>query len=110
MSSSEIAAEAHGHDQGGHASVGFYWTIAAVLGVITAAEVAVFYIQVLEPALVPILLTLSAAKFAMVMMFFMHLKFDSKIFTGVFVAGLSLATFVVVALIVLYHFLPRFEG
>lgn len=110
MSSSERTAEAHGQHQGGHPSVGFYWTIAGVLGVITAVEVAVFYIQVLEPALVPILLILSAAKFAMVVMFFMHLKFDSKIFTGVFVAGLSLATFVVVALIVLYHFLPRFEG
>ena len=107
MSSSEITAEVHGHQSGSHASVGFYWTIAVVLAVITAVEVAVFYIDALAPALAPILLTLSAAKFAMVVMFFMHLKFDSKIFTGVFVAGLSIATFMVVALIVLYHFLPR---
>ena len=110
MSTSEIAAEAHGQDQGRHASVGFYWTIAGILGVITAVEVAVFYIDALEPALAPILLTLSAAKFAMVVMFFMHLKFDSKIFTGVFLAGLAIGTFVVVALIVLYQFLPRLQG
>ncbi len=110
MSTSEIVAEAHGHDRGRHASVGFYWTIAGILGVITAVEVAVFYIDALEPALVPILLTLSAVKFAMVVMFFMHLKFDSKVFTGVFVAGLSIGTFVVVALIVLYQYLPRFQG
>ena len=76
----------------------------------TAISMRCAYIQVLEPALVPILLTLSAAKFAMVVMFFMHLKFDSKVFTGVFVAGLSIGTFVVVALIVLYQFLPRFQG
>ena len=69
-----------------------------------------FYIEELEPALAPILLSLSAVKFVMVVMFFMHLKFDSKVFTGVFVAGLSIGTFVVVALIVLYQFLPRFQG
>ena len=93
-----------------HATVGFYWMVAVILVVITGIEVAIFYIPALGGALVPILLLLSAGKFALVVMFFMHLKFDSKVFTGVFVAGLSLATFVVVALIVLYHFLPRFEG
>ena len=108
MSTSETAAEAHA--QGSHGTVGFYWTIAGILGVITAVEVAVFYIEALEPALAPILLTLSAVKFVMVVMFFMHLKFDSKVFTGVFVAGLSIGTSVVVALIVLYQFLPRFQG
>ena len=108
MSSSETTAEAHG--QGGHSSVGFYWTIAGILGVITAIEVAIFYIDALEPALAPILLTLSAVKFAMVVMFFMHLKFDSRVFTIVFLTGLSIGTFVVVALIVLYQFLPRFQG
>ena len=108
MSTSETTAEAHG--QGGHASVGFYWTIAGILGVITAIEVAIFYIDALEPALAPILLTLSAVKFAMVVMFFMHLKFDSRVFTIVFLTGLSIGTFVVIALILLYQFLPRFEG
>lgn len=103
------AAETHGHEEhGGHASVGFYWMIGGILTVITAVEVAVFYIEALAPVLVPVLLVLSAAKFILVVMFFMHLKFDSKIFTGLFLAGLSLATFMTVALVVLYHFLPRF--
>lgn len=116
MSSSEIAleamatGEAHGHHEEAHASVGFYWTIAAILTVLTAVEVAVFYIDALAPVLVPLLLTLSAAKFALVVMFFMHLRFDSKVFSGVFLAGLSLATFVVVALVILYHFLPGMGG
>ena len=104
---SEAAIE-HEHDS--HASVGFYWMIGAILTIITAVEVAVFYIEVLAPVLVPVLLVLSAAKFLLVVMFFMHLKFDSSVFTGVFLAGLSLATFVVVALIVLYHYLPRWQG
>jgi cytochrome c oxidase subunit IV len=92
-----------------HASVGFYWMIAAILGVITAMEVAIFYIPAIGSALVPSLLILSAAKFVLVVMFFMHLKFDSKVFTGVFLAGLSLAIFMVTSLVVLYYYLPRFR-
>ncbi len=106
----------HGHagsaheEHGGHASVGFYWLIGGILTVITALEVAVFYIEALEAMLVPILLVLSAAKFVLVVMFFMHLKWDSRIFTGVFLAGLFLATFMILAMITIYHFLPRFEA
>jgi hypothetical protein len=40
-------------------------------------------------------------------MFFMHLKFDSKIYTGLFLSGMVLATFMMVALIILFHVLPR---
>ena len=102
-------AAAHGHGDGGHASVGFYWMIGIVLAIITAVEVAVFYIPALESVLVPVLLVLWAAKFVMVVMFFMPLKFDSNIFTGVFLAGLVLATFMIAALIVLYQVLPGLQ-
>jgi len=84
--------------------------IGIVLAVITAVEVAVFYIPALEAVLVPVLLVLSAAKFVLVVMFFMHLRFDSLVLTGLFMAGVVLAAFMVTALIVLYHFLPRLEG
>jgi cytochrome c oxidase subunit 4 len=94
----------------GHASVGFYWMIGITLAIITGIEVAIFYIPAIGAALVPILLVLSAAKFVIVVMFFMHLKFDSSIFTGLFLAGLSLAIFMVSALIVLYYLLPRFSA
>ena len=99
-----------GHEHGGHATPGFYWMIGGVLTVITAVEVAVFYIEALGPILVPLLLVLSAAKFLLVVMFFMHLKFDSPIFSGVFLAGLVLAVFMTTALIVLYHVLPNGYG
>jgi cytochrome c oxidase subunit 4 len=101
-------AAAHGHEleQGGHASPAFYWAIGGILTVITAVEVAVFYIPALHPVLVPTLLVLSAAKFLLVVMFFMHLKFDSKIFSGLFMAGMVLAMFMTVALVVLYKVLP----
>jgi cytochrome c oxidase subunit 4 len=95
---------------GGHPSWKVYVLVGAVLTVITAAEVAVFYIPVLRPVLVPILLVLSAAKFALVVMFYMHLKFDHPIFRGVFVAPLGLAVVVVVALVVLFHLLPLYSA
>ena len=92
-----------------HATVGFYWMVAVILAVITGIEVAIFYIPALGGALVPILLLLSAGKFALVVMFFMHLKFDSKWFTTLFLAGLSLAIFMASAQVVFYHYLPRFR-
>ena len=98
-----------GHEHAKHASVGFYWMIGIILAVITGIEVAIFYIPAIGRALVPILLVLSAGKFAIVVMFFMHLKFDSKVFTALFLAGLSLAVFMVSALIALYYWLPRFQ-
>jgi cytochrome c oxidase subunit 4 len=100
-----------GHEgEGGHATVGFYWMIGAVLGIITAVEVAVFYIPALAAVLVPVLLVLSAAKFTLVVMFFMHLRFDSPVLTALFMAGLVLAAFMVSGLIILYHFLPRLQS
>ncbi len=92
-----------------HASVGFYWMIGLVLTVITLAEVAIFYIPGMGVALAPTLLILSAVKFSLVVMFFMHLKSDSRIFSGVFLAGLALAVFVVSALFVLFQVLPGYQ-
>jgi len=88
-----------------------YLLVALVLGVITAGEVAVFYISALRPVLVPTLLVLSTAKFALVVMFYMHLKSDSPIFTGVFLAPLALAVvFVIIGLIVIFRVLPTYEA
>ena len=98
----------HGGHEGGHASVGFYWMIGGILAILTAMEVAAVYME-LGSFEVPFLLILSAAKFVLVIMFFMHLRFDSKIFTGVFLAGLVLATLMITALIVLYHVLPAYR-
>ena len=59
----------------------------------------------IKPFFVPMLLLLSAAKFALVAMFYMHLKQDSKLFSGIFVFPLIIATIIIVSLMVLmaYH-------
>jgi cytochrome c oxidase subunit 4 len=86
----------------GHPGAKAYLGIAVVLTVITAIEVAVFYIPAMHPVLVPTLLTLSALKFALVAMFYMHLKFDHQVFSWLFVVPMALATAVILALMKLF--------
>ena len=85
-----------------HASVKTYLIVAAILGIVTAVEVAIFYVDALKPVLVPILLTLSAAKFTLVVGFFMHLKYDSKVFRGLFVGPLIVAIAIILAMLALF--------
>ena len=80
-----------------HASTGTYLKVAVILSVITALEFAVIYIRRLTPILIPLLLTLSAGKFALVVMFFMHLRYDTKPLTFLFVSSLVLAIGVALA-------------
>src|SRR5215831_18732440 len=75
-----------------------YLGIAAVLTIITAIEVAVFYIPAMHSMMVPTLLTLSALKFALVAMFYMHLKFDHRLFSWLFVVPMGIAAAVILAL------------
>ena len=79
-----------------------YLGIAVVLTVITAVEVAVFYIPAMHPMMIPTLLTLSAVKFALVAMFYMHLKFDHRLFSWLFVLPMLLAAAVILALLRLF--------
>ena len=82
-----------------------YLKVAAALVVLTVVEVGVFYVDFLEPAFLSIFLTLSVLKFALVVLFYMHLKFDSRLFSGVFIGGLVLAIAVAVVLMALFQVL-----
>jgi len=83
-----------------------YWIIGGWLFVLTALEIAAYYVEdQLGQMAAPIILALSAAKFILVVAFYMHLKYDSKMFTGVFLFPMALATLVIVSLIILYHVL-----
>jgi cytochrome c oxidase subunit 4 len=96
--SAEIEGQPHGHP-----NTRVYLAIAAILTGITVVEVAIFYIPAIADtaALAPILIVLSACKFALVVMFYMHLKPDRKLYTLIFTAPLVLATVVVLALMTL---------
>ena len=75
-----------------------YIQIGAILAMLTAIEVAIYYVEIQRGLFIMILLALSASKFAFVVMWFMHLRFDSAIFSTLFVGGFVLAAsiFVVV--------------
>jgi cytochrome c oxidase subunit 4 len=92
----------HGPHEHSHPGAKEYLAIAVVLTVITAVEVAIFYVPQMKPVLVPSLLTLSALKFALVAMFYMHLKFDHKLFSWLFVVPMGIAAAVIVALMKLF--------
>lgn len=85
------------------AGVRTYAVIAAFLTLLTVMEVAVFYIPALRGVLIPMLLVLAAAKFALVAMFYMHLRFDHAWFSYLFVAPLIIATGLAVALLWVFH-------
>ena len=109
MTAAEVA---HEH---AHPGPSVYVKIGIILFVLTAAEVAVYELgynhadaglgSLLHPVVIEVLLVLSAVKFALVAMFYMHLKQDSKIFSSLFVFPLLIAAFVIMALIVIFSYL-----
>jgi cytochrome c oxidase subunit 4 len=110
-------SEAHelAHDVHDHPGPGLYLKIGLLLFVLTALEVGVYELAFEHPGLhlgvalhgvfVPVILILSACKFALVAMYYMHLKQDSRILSGAFVFPLILAGLMIVGLMILvaYH-------
>jgi cytochrome c oxidase subunit 4 len=110
---------AHDHHSGGHAdsveghAMGevhehptwkqYKW-VAIILTVITVLEVWAYYVPsfVASPAFVPILLMMSALKFAIVVAFYMHLKYDHKIFRALFTGPLMIAMATLISLLFLF--------
>jgi caa(3)-type oxidase subunit IV len=98
-----------------HPSWQTYTKIAVTLFVLTALEVAAYevvhrhapagFATILEPVFVEALLIMSAAKFALVAMFYMHLKTDGKLLASIFSFSLLLAAVVVVGLLILFSYL-----
>ena len=103
MSAHVEPREAHGGDTGHveHASVRTYVRVAVILTLVTSLEVGVIYIRLLTPIVVPLLLVMAAAKFALVVMFFMHLRYDARPLTPLFLGPLVIATLLGVALMTL---------
>ena len=85
-----------------HPTPAKYIVIAVVLTAITVLEVGIYYIDALRPAFAVIFLSLSVVKFAFVALYYMHLKFDPRIFSGLFFFALALATAIVIALLGLF--------
>ena len=83
-----------------------YILIAGILAAMTALEVTISYIDI-GPIFLPVLLILMAAKFLTVVSYFMHLKFDKRIFSFLFYTGLILAVFVFCVALSTFHFFQK---
>ena len=101
----DLGADEFGEGQHG-ASDKQYILIAVILALITGAEVTLSYVDV-GPVFLPALLIMMAAKFVIVVSYFMHLKFDRKIFSVMFYMGLSLAVFVYIGALATFHFFNK---
>ena len=80
-----------------------YIIIAVILMVITGFEITISYVHV-GWVFLPALLIMMTAKFIIVVSFFMHLKFDHKLFSFLFYTGLILAVSVFAAALATFHF------
>ncbi len=106
MTTSHVENESH------HPSFMLYVVVAAILFVVTIVEFLLIWDKVgidddLGASKIPILIILSAFKFAVVILFYMHLKFDANLFSLLFVSGLALGLIVGIALLGIFF---TFEG
>jgi cytochrome c oxidase subunit 4 len=80
-----------------------YAQIGFILAVVTAVEVALYYIDMSHDLLVTVLIVLSLAKFTLVVLWFMHLKFDSRLFSVLFFGGMALTMSVFLVVVAVQH-------
>ena len=96
-----------------HPTWSTYWKVALILTLITVGEVWIYYIPAFTkgPLFVPTLLVLSTAKFVIVVLFYMHLRYDHKLFRALFTGPLMIAMATIVSLLFLFgHLAIRAAG
>ena len=103
MTDVEHVDHVHAESQHEHPSDATYIKVALILGFITAAEVGTYYVELPTEALLLLLMPMMVAKFGIVAAFFMHLRFDSKLFRYFFIAGLSFATICYLIILTTFH-------
>jgi cytochrome c oxidase subunit IV len=97
------AADAH-TDHVEHPEWPVYWKVGLFLTLITVGEVWAYYVPsfVASKLFVPILLFMSGVKFATVVLFYMHLRYDHKLFRALFTGPLLIAMATLMGLMFLF--------
>ena len=100
----ETGGHAHHPDEKPHPTWKQYKWVALILTVITAVEVSAFYIPAWESSriYIPSMLFLSTIKFVLVVMYYMHLKYDHRLFRALFTGSLIIAIVTIIALLFLF--------
>lgn len=95
----------HGDEHAEHWSDFQYVKLAIFLAIVTAVEVLLSYIKDdMGAFFLPALLILMGVKFMAVVLYFMHLKFDNRLFSIMFYMGLILAIGVYLAALFTFRF------
>jgi cytochrome c oxidase subunit 4 len=83
--------KAREHGEAPHPTPRKYVGVAAILAIVTAAEVGVYYVESLRKVLVWLLIGMMVFKFTIVVLWFMHVKFDNPGYGRMLTMGLALA-------------------
>jgi cytochrome c oxidase subunit IV len=84
-----------------------YLGIFIILIVLTLVETLVSYVQQ-QAIKFPVLIVLSVIKAVLVLLYFMHLKFDSRVYTYLFVAGCVLAIPLILVMTIVMPIIARY--
>ena len=97
------AEESHAeHAHAGHSNK-HYYLVALALAILTGLEVALSYVDV-GALFMPLLMILMMIKFIMVVLEFMHLRRDAKMFHYLFWSGFVLAILVYIGALATFKF------
>lgn len=90
MSDEDIAVLAHATTEHHHRhpTPRQYWVIGFILAALTAIEVGLSYLNAASEIIIPALFLFGALKFAIVAGWFMHLRFDIRIYSRFFLMGI----------------------
>ena len=100
----------HSTEHAHHPSDRTYLKVGAALFILTAVEIALYFVEdMFESAwslylLAASLIILSSIKFVLVVMYYMHLKWDSRLFTWFFLAGMFVALAIILAMMAIYRY------
>ena len=96
-----MASDAHTKGSGSTLGPRQYIQLTLGLAVVTVLEIIASYAGLGTVTLVTVLIVMSAVKFGVVVALFMHLRFESRVFTQMFMLGLILATAILIGLLAL---------
>ena len=103
------AVPAHHPEEKPHPTWSTYWKVALILTVVTLVELYAYYSEAWSssPIFAPSMLLLSGMKFTIVVLFYMHLRYDHRLFRSLFVGPLLIAMSTIFALLFLFGQLAK---
>jgi cytochrome c oxidase subunit 4 len=84
-----------------------YFYVALALAALTGIEILIYLTDIDFLVLAGGLVILMSIKFGLVITYFMHLRFDNRIFRRVFLTGVFLAILVYLAVLMMFHVFLR---